>query len=418
MKSRLLIAVLLSSFILSLDLSAQIDLKGKLRDRLDRKIDQGLDKVEEAGKKKDKEETKTEEQNAEDQENAPKEEKAPQQQKPSLQAYSKYDFVPGDQVVFYEDFSQDNIGDFPLLWYTNKGGEVKTTNQYPGKWFMMKEGGLYYLEKGFVFPENFTLEFDVIPLSIEDDPQSIGFDITLLTTNEEGLFPTMYVPGKSGIVLNLYTPNGSHTYNSYGDGSYELQGDYSKESGLLKSGEVNHISIWVQKTRLRLYIHGEKIFDIPKALAAGRQFNQMRFMLGDKDAPLFSNFRIASAGADLRSKLLTEGKIISYGIYFDSGKDIVKPESYGSLKQIATILNENPQVKVKIVGHTDSDGDDASNLALSKKRAEAVKIALTKEFGIDGSRMETDGKGETLPLVPNTNAEGKAKNRRVEFIKL
>ena len=120
----------------------------------------------------------------------------------------------------------------------------------------------------------------------------------------------------------------------------------------------------------------------------------------------------------MRSKLLTEGKIISYGIYFDSGKDIVKPESYGSLKEIAAVLTENPEVKVKIVGHSDSDGDDASNLNLSKKRAAAVKSALTTEFAIDASRLETDGKGETQPLSPNTSSEGKAKNRRVEFIKL
>ncbi|MGZ8539136.1 MAG: OmpA family protein, partial [Chitinophagaceae bacterium] len=65
-----------------------------------------------------------------------------------------------------------------------------------------------------------------------------------------------------------------------------------------------------------------------------------------------------------------------------------------------------------------SDGDNAVNLELSKKRAQAVKAALTKEFDIDESRMETDGMGETKPVAPNTTTEGKARNRRVEFIKL
>jgi outer membrane protein OmpA-like peptidoglycan-associated protein len=70
------------------------------------------------------------------------------------------------------------------------------------------------------------------------------------------------------------------------------------------------------------------------------------------------------------------------------------------------------------VGHTDSDGDDAKNLDLSKRRAANVKNSLAKDFAIDASRIQTDGKGETEGVAPNTTSEGKAKNRRVEFIKL
>jgi len=73
---------------------------------------------------------------------------------------------------------------------------------------------------------------------------------------------------------------------------------------------------------------------------------------------------------------------------------------------------------VRVIGHTDSDGNAASNLDLSKRRAAAVKASLSKDFGIDGSRIETDGKGQTEPLAPNNTSEGKAKNRRVEFIKI
>ena len=78
---------------------------------------------------------------------------------------------------------------------------------------------------------------------------------------------------------------------------------------------------------------------------------------------------------DMRNKLITEGKLVSYGIYFDVNKDVVKPESYGTLKSIADVLTENAGVKVKIVGHTDADGDNAANLDLSKRRAAAVKRA-------------------------------------------
>jgi len=99
-------------------------------------------------------------------------------------------------------------------------------------------------------------------------------------------------------------------------------------------------------------------------------------------------------------------------------KDVVKPESYGTLKEIAGILNEVPDVKVKIFGHTDSDGADAANLDLSKRRAASVKAELAKSFGVKADRLETDGLGETKPVAPNDTPVNKALNRRVEFIKL
>jgi len=120
----------------------------------------------------------------------------------------------------------------------------------------------------------------------------------------------------------------------------------------------------------------------------------------------------------MRSKLITEGKLVSYGIYFDVNKDVVKSESYGTLKEIAKVLTDNPDIKIKIVGYTDSDGDDKYNLDLSKRRAAAVKNVLVSEFGIDASRIETDGKGETEPVAKNDSVINKALNRRVEFIKI
>ena len=75
-------------------------------------------------------------------------------------------------------------------------------------------------------------------------------------------------------------------------------------------------------------------------------------------------------------------------------------------------------MKVKIIGHTDADGNDKSNLDLSKRRAASVKEMLAKEFSIDETRMETDGKGESQPVDKNDNPAGKANNRRVEFIKI
>ncbi|HUR11926.1 MAG TPA: OmpA family protein, partial [Flavitalea sp.] len=127
---------------------------------------------------------------------------------------------------------------------------------------------------------------------------------------------------------------------------------------------------------------------------------------------------IAAASPDTRSKLITEGKWSTSGILFDVNSDKIKETSYGVLKNIASVFNENPDVKVKIIGHTDNDGDDAKNLDLSKRRAAAVKQALTTEFSISADRMQTDGQGESKPVADNSKPEGKAQNRRVEFVKL
>jgi outer membrane protein OmpA-like peptidoglycan-associated protein len=120
----------------------------------------------------------------------------------------------------------------------------------------------------------------------------------------------------------------------------------------------------------------------------------------------------------MRNKLLKDGKIISYGIQFDVNSDKLKPESYATLKEISDVLKENPTIRIQVVGHTDSDGDEASNLDLSKRRSVSVKNELVNKFGIDAGRLETDGKGESEPIAGNDSAVNKAKNRRVEFIKL
>ena len=182
-----------------------------------------------------------------------------------------------------------------------------------------------------------------------------------------------------------------------------------------------HVSVWRQKSRLRVYLNETKVVDAPSLLDPAATYNTIRFatsLNNDGSNWLISNFKFASGLPDTRNKLLNEGKFSTTGILFDVNSASIKPSSYGALKDIASVLNENSSLKVKIVGHTDSDGDDKANLELSKKRAEAVKSILTSEFSIDASRMETDGKGETQPANIGTNAEAKAQNRRVEFIKL
>ncbi len=224
-------------------------------------------------------------------------------------------------------------------------------------------------------------------------------------------------PGSSGIIISIE----KERWNTTGYKTSEnttING--SSAINPVEPEKVNHVIIWVQNRRFRIYHKQAKVLDMPTNVYDGTKFNRVCFRLsrGASCGSYISNIRITSAAPDMRSKLLTEGKLVSYGIYFDVNKDVVKPESYGTLKGIADILTENPDVKVKIVGHTDSDGADATNLDLSKRRGGAVKAELVKSFGIDASRLEADGMGETQPVAANDTPSNKALNRRVELIKL
>jgi len=146
-----------------------------------------------------------------------------------------------------------------------------------------------------------------------------------------------------------------------------------------------HVALWRQGQRLRVYVDGEKVFDVPRAIDAGSKFNAITFaMQGSYEAQdymLLGNIRLAAGAADTRNKLITEGRFVTRGILFDVNSDKIKPESAGALKDIANVLKDNASVKVKIVGHTDADGDEKVNLVLSEKRDAAVKAVLINDYG-------------------------------------
>jgi OmpA-OmpF porin, OOP family len=438
----ILIVAFLMLFIKFSSAQIVIDVPGKIIDktnsRVNNKVDQGIDKgldaiendVENSGKNKDKDkkdkkdkkdESKTETNtNSGDNNNNSNNNTNNNTEKKDdpLVSYSKYDFIPGDKVVFFDDFVQDNLGDFPALWNTTGSAEVKTMNLYPGKWFGMNPNAYFTPEVEIAFGENFTLEFDMIYGIDPDNSWNEAFYIYLIQA-ETGW--KINDNNNSYTYLGIYpeTAEISSKFNGddFASSNPQNHGIMSKDN---KFSKPTHISVWCQKQRIRMYIDEKKVFDLPKMLPPDSKFNRIMFQTGGsgQQSLYITNVRVAMGLPDTRNKLLTDGKFVTTGIKFDSGLDQIKPESYGTLKDIAQVLKDNPTVKVKIVGHTDSDGDDASNLSLSKKRAEAVKSSLTKDFGIDASRMETDGKGEKEPVSPNTTTEGKANNRRVEFIKL
>ena len=156
-----------------------------------------------------------------------------------------------------------------------------------------------------------------------------------------------------------------------------------------------HVSIAVNKNRFRLWINEKKYVDIPQFIYKPEQLNYLKFNLkglkDGKDKVFISNLKIAEGGVDLRRKLMSEGRISTNGILFDSGSDKIQPQSYGIIRQISQVLMQDDSIKLNIIGHTDSDGADDANLKLSKARAEAVKQALISIYKISGDRLETEG---------------------------
>lgn len=417
--------------------------KQKAKDKVNQKVDQKMDKaiggavdtVDNAvsGKNKSTKPNKKDEPVADQNNNNNEAADANKTEKPSFKSYSKFDFVPGEKIIAAEDFGQDAVGDFPDKWNTNGNGEIVTTNTMKGKFLMTQKDVVFYPEWIKDLPDNFTLEFDLAStekFSFYSGYFAVG--VTSSTTigtsfREFARFGNGRIENGGGFEVGFHPENagGGQGLTHFFSSNNQLEvvkneADQDKFADKIKNAV--HISIWRQKNRVRVYMDDKKVWDLPKAIAEGLLLKSIYFRNdgnnSNADAYYLGNLKVAVGAADTRNKLITEGKFISHGILFDVNSDKIKPESYGALKDIANVLSENADVKIKIVGHTDADGDDAANMALSKRRAEAVKNTLSKDFTIDETRIQTDGKGESQPIDVNTTAVGKANNRRVEFIKL
>lgn len=397
--------------------NAQIDVLGKTEEKVEQKVDQKTDEaidkaLEDKEKKEESESEKKEGKTTESSSTVSTPAEAP------FKSYSKFDFVPGENVIFFENFAQDAIGDFPPNWNTNGSGEIVTAGNFEGRWLKWSAGVSYTPNLTTAFPDNFTLEYDMLMQKPEgkEDPY---FGLTIYSSEKDNLTEDVTL----GTTL---TTQGAWNVDNVNSGDFQNVGSTQQINNSDLYNKKTHISVWGQKQRMRVYVNETKVLDLPKAFPQGATLNRIKFtnnpglnLSNDQAGPIFiSNVRIAVGAPDMRSKLMTEGKLVTRGILFDVNSDKIKAESYGTLKEIASVLKENSSVHVKIIGHTDSDGDDNKNLELSKKRAAAVKNSLVKDFSIEGSRLETDGKGESQPASPNTSTEGKANNRRVEFIKL
>ena len=338
----------------------------------------------------------------------------------NLEIYSKFDFVPGDEILFFDDFSQDFIGDFPSKWNTNASGEVVKMNNVAGNWFEFKPGSaIYFIPDINNLPDDYTIEFDLLASGIDGETSSSAI-LTILLSDDDTFYQGNNYAQVS-IPFGQYSAVDIRAYNYFANGGGDINSSIDAD---IRKEILNkpHISIAVTKNRFRLWINEEKHVDIPRFIKEVNVLNHIKFnMYGFKDGEerlFIQNLKVAKGGLDLRRELLSKGKVSTNGILFDSGSANIQPQSYGIIRQISQVLQQDATLKLNIVGHTDADGSDDANLKLSKARAEAVKNTLIKIYAIGGDRLQTDGKGESVPVGDNNTTNGKAQNRRVEFIKI
>ncbi len=241
-----------------INLNAQIDIEKKVENQannkanknVDQTISKGLNTVEDGVKglfKKKKPAPPVVQKSAKDTLSKAQNQKGPQvaaSAKSSLTAYSKYDFVPGDKVLLFEDFSQDAVGDFPALWTTDVAGEINTLNIAPGNWFNLKSTeGTYWFMKDIDFPKNFIIEFDIVP---KKGGARYAADLVLFGEGSHSEMDKNGDPGNCGIHLTIAKT--LWDTKGYKKGSNEkLTG--SSSLYLVQEEKVNHVIVWVQNRR-------------------------------------------------------------------------------------------------------------------------------------------------------------------------
>ncbi|MCW5915206.1 MAG: OmpA family protein [Chitinophagaceae bacterium] len=399
----------------------------KTNQKIDETIDNGLNKLEEGigdlfkgKKKKEKNKESKSQQTANNSDNNvydPPKTKTDDKGNTDYSAYKNFGFVPGEQIIFFEDFKDGSKGRWGAYDIDN---EVNVVNHNGTNWMEVKSGAFYPLGLK-ALPKNFTLEFDVYTPDINTG----SLDIRFVDQSQAGALGDPWLDNSSQVTFSPKTQMPQTALGSYqkkiNNEELNPQNEFRFYSWLPESG--NHyarISLSRNNNKVSVWVNKEQVLDNIDLLAGNLQyllsFHLQNYFVAENRMYL-THFRLATGVANPKTELESNKKFITQNIYFDVNSDVIRPNSYAILREIAQSINST-QGNILIVGHTDSDGSDAANLELSKKRAESVKRALVNEFGIGANRLSTDGKGESVPLNKNSNPSEKAANRRVEFIKL
>jgi len=415
MKSNDLILTILVSLILNISLLGQFDLEDIVRKNLEKntekKVNSSLDEafdeatnVESDGNASG--ETSTEK-NTNIENNA---DQTPEVEisHEELKLWSKYDFVAGEKVIFEDDLSIEESGEFPSRWDLLSGSvEVASLDGENVIHFSNNNSIIFPLmDKKDFLPEVFTIEFDVF---IEKDgvDRSDFYKIRFF----EGTYSSAKIEGKKVNTLDV-------------SWKQIMMGDFGGKTKSYMDEKKNwqpkwkHVALAFNKRSLKVYLGEERIINIPnlgfkpKMFSIGAHYDDRYIKMSS-----IKNIRVNEGGKKLYDRIMEEGKFVTRGILFEVSKATINGESMGTINEIVKLMNKYPDLKFRIEGHTDSDGDDSFNHDLSEKRAVAINSLLV-EHGIDSERLESKGLGESKPVSENTTPEGKANNRRVEFIKI
>ncbi len=302
-----------------------------------------------------------------------------------------YDFVPGDRVIFAEDFSKDNIGDFPKRLELRRGNfEVA---KWQGQQFLRtNSGGVVAIPLPEVLPQRFTFEADY--------HGSNGWSLEVNFADPDA-------------VDNLVTA-------SFSPGSGQLAGAGVNSSSDLPEAAVKpiaHVAVMADGKYVKTYVNGVRVSNVPSA-NIGRGKVIVVSVPGNDDEPGYlSNIRVAAGGKPLYDAIMADGRVATHGILFDTGSDRIRGESKPTLDMIGQMLKDHADLKLTIEGHTDNVGSATSNQTLSDKRAAAVRQFLIATYHVDAGRLVSKGLGSTKPAASNDTPEGRQQNRRVELVK-
>ena len=335
----------------------------------------------------------------------------------------KSDFVRGSVILFEDDFANEQLGEFPSKWDISDGSiEVASVNgkkyahsNAPSSVFSpLMENMQSYL------PDVFTLEWDVFyckPGDIDQAAQQITF---YSGKDEVGYIYLMFRPGSPDSYGNYRLKKGG---GSGDEVAGQIEWDHIQK--YVKLGQWNHFAISFNKRAFKYYINGNRVINLPNVKAPSRFEYYIHY--GEYPYRGIGHVVIAKGAKDLYERNTTDmsavekaiaetGKFVTNNILFETAKATLKPESMAEIQKVADYMKKNPTARFEVQGHTDNQGSDKINDPLSQQRAEAVVKAL-ESLGCDPFNMRAVGKGSHEPIADNKTENGRAKNRRVEFIK-
>ena len=324
---------------------------------------------------------------------------------PPPAVWTNFDFVPGSKVLFADDFSRDRVGNFPQRLQLIQGNmEIVDVG---GRRFLRSTSDPASIRINLpqALPQRFTVEFDV---------EAMYLGVTLLAL-DKAMSDVNWGDACATAGWDD-TPASLLCFSNVGAGI--TGGGLKNSHKYLQKDGVFRARVQVDGKYVKAYVDEERVVNHPSANFGRANAIQINLPASGERPALIGNIVISAGGQQLYDALLADGRVATQGIFFDTGSDMLRPESGATLKQIGDMLKEHAELKLMIEGHTDNVGTPASNLALSQKRAAAVRAYLTANFGVDGERLQSTGLGDTKPAAPNTTNEGRQQNRRVELVKM